>query len=268
MAGVAALAGAGTAKPLVRVMRFANLTADPAHERFLHGLHDATVIELSHLREVAAVRMPEGGVPPPHADFVLTGSLIAQGEQIEVIARLVEAETGQDISGERFRGNAAEELDFLHTISQSVALSTRFEVLQAGWKLRDLTPVDDAPVRLLVMRAHSRYYELTAGSLCDAVRLSEEALRLDPSSLRAQRMLSLALSGSLVQGVLPHDAQTVARAVELARRVARAAPEASPEAVTRSNPPSFIRATISSDVAAVLTFTLQPVSASNFVTQS
>jgi hypothetical protein len=45
---------------------------------------------------------------------------------------------------------------------------------------------------------------------------------------------------------------------------------ASPEAVTRSYSPSLpvIRVTISSDVAAVLTDTLQPVSASNWVTQS
>ena len=44
--------------------------------------------------------------------------------------------------------------------------------------------------------------------------------------------------------------------------------EASPEAVTRSKPPSFISATISSEVLAVLTLTLQPVASSNFVTQS
>ena len=43
---------------------------------------------------------------------------------------------------------------------------------------------------------------------------------------------------------------------------------ASPEAVTRSKPPSFISATISSEVAAVFTLTLQPVSLSNPVTQS
>ena len=44
--------------------------------------------------------------------------------------------------------------------------------------------------------------------------------------------------------------------------------EASPEAVTRSKPPSFISATISSEVLAVLTLTLQPVASSNLVTQS
>ena len=44
--------------------------------------------------------------------------------------------------------------------------------------------------------------------------------------------------------------------------------EASPEAVTRSKPPSFISATISSEVLACLTETLQPVAPSNLVTQS
>ena len=44
--------------------------------------------------------------------------------------------------------------------------------------------------------------------------------------------------------------------------------EASPEAVTRSKPPSFISATISSEVPAVLTLTLQPVFFSKSVTQS
>ena len=43
---------------------------------------------------------------------------------------------------------------------------------------------------------------------------------------------------------------------------------ASPEAVTRSKPPSFISATISSEVPAVFTLTLQPVFFSNSVTQS
>lgn len=221
--------GAG-AKAVVRVMRFANLSDDARQERFLDGLMEAIVIELSHMREVTATLDPAGGEGAGSegaaaAQFVLKGSLMAQGDRIEVIVRLVDAASGHTVAGDRFRGAAAEELDFLHRLSQLVALSTRFEVLQAGWRLQDLTPVDDVAVRLLVLRAHSRYYELTAESLRDAVRLAQEALRLDPSSLRAQRMLSLAISGSLAQGVVPRDPDMVARAVELARQVARAAPE-------------------------------------------
>lgn len=221
--------GAGS-KAVVRVMRFANLSEDARQDRFLDGLMEAIVIELSHMREVTATLDPAGGEGAGGegagaAQFVLKGSLMAQGDRIEVIVRLVDAASGHTVAGDRFRGAAAEELDFLHRLSQLVALSTRFEVLQAGWRLQDLTPVDDVAVRLLVLRAHSRYYELTAESLRDAVRLAQEALRLDPSSLRAQRMLSLAISGSLAQGVVPRDPDMVVRAVELARQVARAAPE-------------------------------------------
>lgn len=212
-------------KPVVRVMRFANLSADAGLDRFLDGLLDALVIDLSHMRELVALRAPEAGAAPAYADYILTGSLMEQGGRIEVIVRLVDAESGQDISGERFTGHAGGQLDLLRVISQSVALSTRFEVLHAGWQLQDLLPVDDQPVRLRVLQAHSRYYELTADSLADAVRLCEEALAIDPLSLRAQRTLSLALSGSIVQGVLRRTPETVQRAIELARRVARAAPE-------------------------------------------
>lgn len=218
-------AAQGRAKPVVRVTRFANLSTEAAHSRYLEGLFEAIVIELSHMREVAVVREAEEGRSQPPADFVLTGSMMEQGGRIEIIVRLVDAESGQNLSGERFRGTVSDQLDLLHAVSQSVALSTRFEILQAGWKLQDLLPADDHPVRLLVLRAHSRYYELTAGSLRDAVRLCEEALSLDPSSLRAQRMLSLALSGSMVQGVLPREPAVYGRAVELARRVARAVPD-------------------------------------------
>ena len=44
--------------------------------------------------------------------------------------------------------------------------------------------------------------------------------------------------------------------------------DASPDAVTRSYPPLAIKLTISSEVAAVFTLTLQPVSFSKPVTQS
>jgi tetratricopeptide (TPR) repeat protein len=85
--------------------------------------------------------------------------------------------------------------------------------------------VDTHPVRLLVLRAHCRYYELTTPSLLDAVRLAERALELDPSSLRGQRMLSLALTGAMVQGAIPRTPENMQRAVDLCRGVARAIPE-------------------------------------------
>ena len=56
--------------------------------------------------------------------------------------------------------------------------------------------------------------------------------------------------------------------ISFTRLPATSLSDASPEAVTRSKPPSFISATISSEVPAVLTLTLQPVVFSKSVTQS
>lgn len=113
----------------------------------------------------------------------------------------------------------------LEDIAECIALATRFECLHHRWQLRDLTPVDGFPVRLLVLKAHCRYYELTTASLRDAIGLSEQALDADSKSLRAQRMLSLALTGAMVQGVVPRDGATVRRAIELSRGVAQTVPE-------------------------------------------
>ena len=53
-----------------------------------------------------------------------------------------------------------------------------------------------------------------------------------------------------------------------ARRIGSAATGHPPDAVTRPDPPPFIRATILSGLAAVVTFTLQPVASPNPVTRS
>ena len=75
-------------KPVVRVMRFANLSGDAALDRFLDGLLDALLIDLSHMRELTALRAPEAGAPQAYADYMLTGSLMEQGGRIEVISSL------------------------------------------------------------------------------------------------------------------------------------------------------------------------------------
>ncbi len=180
------------------------------------------MIELSRINEISVLQDSEPSYP---ADVILSGSLLADDLQMQLIMRVTDGATGRHLSGERFRIPLGEQVSALEEIAECVALATRFECLNHRWQLRDLTPVDSFPVRLLVLRAHCRYYELTAVSLQDAIRLAEQALEADPKSLRAQRMLSLALTGAMVQGVAPRDAATIRRAIDLARGVAQAVPE-------------------------------------------
>lgn len=217
-----AIIGARGSKMTVRVRPFENLSATTGLDGFLKGLLEATVIELSRINEITVL---QDGQPSDPADVVLSGSLLAGGSQMQLITRVTDGATGRHLSGERFRISLDDQVSALEGIAECVALATRFECLHHRWQLRDLTPVDDFSVRLLVLKAHCRYYELTAPSLRDAIRLAEQALETDPKSLRAQRVLSLALTGAMVQGVIARDTVTVRRAIELARGVAQAVPE-------------------------------------------
>lgn len=213
-------------RPAIRVHPFINLSETSGLTLFLQGLTEAIGIELSRVPEFDVIEAdapaPEGMQDP---DFALHGSLLLGSETLQVIVRLIHCPTGRQIAGERFRGSVGKQVDLLDDIALSVALLTRFEVLQHRWGMRDLTPVDPFPVRLLIMQSHARYYELTQASLGESLRLAEEALELSPTSLRAQRMTSLALTAAMVQGAVPRDPANVSRAVDLARTVARAVPE-------------------------------------------
>lgn len=206
----------------VLVGAFENLSASPQYGAFLKALQETVIIELSRVGEISV--LPDRHVDD-RPDVLLGCSLLADADQMQLIMRVTDGATGRHLSGQRFRLAAGEQIVALDDIAECVALSTRFECLHHRWQLRDLTPLDGYPVRLLVLRAHCRYFELTTPSLLDAVRLAEQALALDPSSLRGQRMLSLALTGCMVQGAMPRDPQTARRAITLARGVARAVPE-------------------------------------------
>lgn len=213
-------------RPAIRIHGFTNLSESSGLGLFLQGLTEAIGIELSRVPEFDVIEadatVPDG---TPEPDFVLHGSLLQGAETLQVIVRLIHCPTGRQIAGERFRGSVGRQVDLLDDIALSVALLTRFEVLHHRWGIRDLTPVDPFPVRLLIMRSHARYYELTQASLGESLRLAEKALALSPTSLRAQRMMSLALTAGMVQGAATRDPENVSRAIDLARNVARAVPE-------------------------------------------
>ena len=211
----------------IRVHPFANLSTDGSLDLFLRGLLEAVVIDLSAVPELDVVQSDgDGGTAgSDRVEFALHGSFLSAGDHFQIIMRLIHCRSGRQIAGERLRGDTGRHVDMLDDIALSVALSTRFEVLQHRWGMRDITPADPFPVRLLVMRAHARYYELTQASLTEAIRLAEAALALAPDSLRAQRILSLALTAAMVQGALPRNAANRAQAIHLARTVARAVPE-------------------------------------------
>jgi DNA-binding SARP family transcriptional activator/tetratricopeptide (TPR) repeat protein len=214
-------------RPTILVAGLDNLTGDDGHDLLIRGLLDAIVIELADVRELAVLDGKTGRDDDStnSPDYVITGSLMVGAGLVRVSIRLYHRATGELLSGERFSAPIEARMDLIDDIAQCVALLTRFELLQFGWRILDMTPPDDFRVRLLLLKSHARYYEFTTDALLDAVRLAEEALEISPSSVRALRMLSLATSGGIIQGVLEKTRATIDRAVDAARAVTRAVPD-------------------------------------------
>lgn len=212
---------------LVQLFGFENVSGERSHELFLRALSESLSAELAQVHEVDLVSLAErtDRTAARAPGLSLTGTLISFGARLQLAVRLIEEPSGKTVSVERFLFASGDHIDQIDQIAECIALATKFECLHARWRMRDVTPADDFQVRLLILKAHCRYYELTGASLTEAIDLSERALALCPTSLRARRMLALALTGALVQGVLPHDPATVARALALAEDVARAVPE-------------------------------------------
>lgn len=203
---------------------FQNLNGSPDDTAFMKALTETVAIELAQVHEVV-VNYETAGAPRPAGCIVLSGSLLASEDGLLVMVRLADGGTGRQLGGERFSFKAQERFRYVAEIAQCVALATRFESLHAGWQLRDLLPPDRHPVRLMVLKSHCSYYELTDTSIRDAITLAEQALAIDTASLRARRMLSLALSAAMIQGVQPRCPENISRALSLARDVSRAAPD-------------------------------------------
>ena len=149
---------------------------------------------------------------------MLSGTLQTMANRIRVNTQLIDVIQGTHVWAERYDGSAEEALDFQDSVSQSIAIATRIELLVARWNVRDRTPSDEPDVRILVRRAMIKYYEFTRDSIALSLELAKQAVSLAPDSPRAMRTLSLCTSAAIAQGVLPCSPAVTSSALRLAER--------------------------------------------------
>mgnify|MGYP001764862720 CR=1 FL=1 len=232
-AAVRPMAATEGAEQAVMVLDFVNLSGG-GQDPFASVLVEDIIIALLHQREIAVLserphRAASGAAAKPAAEgasrYILGGSVQRSPGRIRVNAQLIDTVAGLHLWAERFDGSDEDLMGFQESVANSIALAVRIDLMLTRWKVRDRAPPDDPGVRMIVQRAFVKYYEMTQPSLTEAVRLAEQALMLDPASVRGMRTLSLAISGSIAQGVLPKTAETMERAMRLALEAVEAVPD-------------------------------------------
>ncbi len=218
------------AEPSVVVLPFASLGDDLQQERFADGITEDLITDLSRLSGLAVIASntsfsykgrhvrPQEVGSELGVDFVVEGSIRRDADSVRVNARLVDARTGFERWAKRYDRPLAEVFAVQDAVTESVvsALAVR------------LTPhekVNLAERATDNLLAYDRFQEgqrLAKDQTADSARRAQAAYRsaieADPNYGRAYGALAYLLARSFRFGWTDTPAQTMDRALELARK--------------------------------------------------
>nr|WP_294522017.1 ATP-binding protein [uncultured Rhodopila sp.] len=159
-------------------------------------------------------------------DFLLDGSLRRKGDEIGVVARLINMRGSGEITWRRrFGGSMPDVLNLQDQIAAETAAQVVPELLV--WEGREAAarPQVDPTAYDLMLRAIPAIYCLDQAGFQEAGRLLEKSLALDPGSAACHSWLAQWYFLSVGQGWEPDPAAAVQRADQLAQRAILLDPE-------------------------------------------
>jgi len=191
-AGGRKLAAPAMDRPSIAVLPFVNLSKDPEQEYFADGIVEDIISALSRFRSFLviarnttftykgrSVNVPQIG-RELGVRYVLEGSVRRSGERIRITAQLIDAATGMHMWAEHYDGVVADVFDLQDQITASVVGSIEPSIRAAEIERARRKRPDNLDAYDLVMRALPYVWSLEYGDNCEATKLLEEALRLDP----------------------------------------------------------------------------------------
>jgi adenylate cyclase len=120
-------------RPSIAVLPFRNLSRDPAHDFLGDLLAEDVIGHLSRLTDLFVISRlsttpfrdrlyePRNVAEVLGVRYVLSGSMLASGTQLQVIAELTEVEVGRAIWSERFRGSMADIFELQEALAADIA---------------------------------------------------------------------------------------------------------------------------------------------------
>lgn len=220
-------------KPSIAVLPFDNMSGDQEQDYFADGIVEDIITALSRIEwffvtarnssftyKGRAVDVQQVG-SELGVRYVLEGSVRRSGDRLRITAQLIDASSGKHVWAERYDRELSDIFDVQDEITRNVVASTQTQIqLTEGEHIRELERLS-LPVWALVNRSWILMYELTDESLQEAIRLSEEAITLDPESGRAHQILAAALCHWVWMGFAPDADTAVVRGIKIAERAIR-----------------------------------------------
>jgi len=229
----ASQADSSSAPLSILVLPFANQTGDEKKAYIADALTTSITADLSRIRDALVVpattaftyRAKGLTVQQVAKDaavrFVLTGSVLASGQDVRVTAQLVDSKTGAQLWNEAFRGDLSNLFALQDQVTTLVgnSIGERMVIVAAGESetRRSAPQVVDLMLRARALSFRPQSIE----NFQEAERMYRQALSMEPSNVNAMVRLAsiLAVHATLMDSSDPARDQQITDARDLALRV-------------------------------------------------
>ena len=183
--------------PSIVVLPFDNMSGDPSADSVADGIVEEITSTLSRVRDFTVIARNSACAYKGRAvdvreiarelgvRYVLEGSLRKAGGRVRVTAQLIDAATGSHLWADRYEGVIGNLFDFEDEIATRVAGSLRPSIWDAEIALSRRKRPESLAAYDLVVRAMSHLWTHREADNNEAIRLLDEAMRLDPGFARA-----------------------------------------------------------------------------------
>jgi adenylate cyclase len=184
-------------RPSIAVLAFDNMSGDPSAESIADGIVEEITATLSRVRDFKVVARNSAyaykGKASDERDiaqalgvrYVLEGSLRKMNDRVRVTAQLVDATSGAHLWADSYDGVVSNLFDFEDEIAEQVAGAVHPSIRAAEIASARRKRPDNLAAYDLVLRALPHLWAHEPGENAEAIRLLDEARRLDPQYARA-----------------------------------------------------------------------------------
>jgi adenylate cyclase len=219
-------------KPSVAVLPFANLSGDSGQEHVADGLGEELTAALSRVRSLfviagasTVVYRTRAATPPQigrelGVQYLIEGSLRADGQRLRIAARLIDAATGSPLWADRYEGARTDIFDLQDRIAESVVGAIQPSILIAEIeRSRRKRPANLAAYDL-VLRAFPLAWSLERSRAEQALALLDRALEIEPEYPMALSLAAWCHAQAAVYNWTDALGEARRQALALARRAA------------------------------------------------
>src|SRR5215468_10381676 len=193
-------------RPSVAVLPFANLSSDPQQDYFSDGITEDITTELSRFSELLVIacnssfqykgkRVDIRQIGRElNARYVVEGSVRRSGDRIRIVAQLIDAVTDAHRWAERYDRELHDVFAVEDEVARAIVTTLAAHVNRAEIERALLKPPAAWEAYEYYLRGAEALFlyqnRRTKASLCDARRLLEQSLAIDPDYARAAVVLS------------------------------------------------------------------------------